>query len=124
MSVLDTKRAAKMLGVHPVTLRNLAIEGKIPCRKVGREWRFHEDHLTDWLRGDNAKEGKGETEWQSTSAAMSGGFVSPRRTEQEYENLLGPSPGETRKNTNPAANRNSGASTSSATSRVGNGRTQ
>ncbi|HCJ66946.1 MAG TPA: hypothetical protein DHV62_06370 [Elusimicrobia bacterium] len=31
------------------TLSNLAKEGKIPARKIGREWRFVKSVLLDWL---------------------------------------------------------------------------
>lgn len=125
MSILDTKRAAQFLGVHPVTLRNLAMEGKVPCRKVGREWRFSVEHLTDWLKGDNSKqEETGDTQWQSSSAATSGGSASPRQTASEYESLLGLHQDAKQQSTKAAEKQNSGAFTSSETSRAESGRKQ
>lgn len=47
--VLDVEGAAKFLMVTMYTLRALARDGKIPARKVGREWRFNRRALLDWL---------------------------------------------------------------------------
>ncbi|MGW2938046.1 helix-turn-helix domain-containing protein, partial [Streptomyces sp. NPDC001156] len=40
MELLRLSKAAKRLGVHPVTLRLWADSGKIPVTWVGRERRF------------------------------------------------------------------------------------
>jgi excisionase family DNA binding protein len=40
MELLRLSRAARRLGVHPVTLRSWADSGKIPMTWVGRERRF------------------------------------------------------------------------------------
>jgi excisionase family DNA binding protein len=45
MELLRLSRAAKRLGVHPVTLRLWADSGKIPVTWVGRERRFSSDDV-------------------------------------------------------------------------------
>jgi excisionase family DNA binding protein len=47
-SVLDTKGAAKFLGVHVKTVRRFAACGEIPSYKVGRKWCFRVEALTHW----------------------------------------------------------------------------
>jgi len=56
--VLFIDEAAALLGVHPVTLRRLAGLGRVPCRKVGREWRFSQPALMAWLAGAPREEPK------------------------------------------------------------------
>ena len=43
--LIDAERAAKILGVHPKTVKRLAAEGGIPAMKIGRVWRFRESEL-------------------------------------------------------------------------------
>lgn len=50
MKILSTDEAALVLKLHPVTLTRLARDGRVPASKVGREWRFVEEHLSEWLR--------------------------------------------------------------------------
>jgi excisionase family DNA binding protein len=45
MELLRLSRAARRLGVHPVTLRSWADSGKIPVTWVGRERRFSSDDI-------------------------------------------------------------------------------
>jgi len=49
--VLNAEEAAELLGVSPWTVREEARAGKLPGRKVGREWRFSRTALLDYLRG-------------------------------------------------------------------------
>jgi excisionase family DNA binding protein len=56
--VLYIDQAAALLGVHPVTLRRLAGAGRVPCRKVGREWRFSRATLMAWLAGSPSEDAK------------------------------------------------------------------
>ena len=41
--------AAKFLKIGKNTLYSLARGGKIPARKIGREWRFVSTAIIDWL---------------------------------------------------------------------------
>jgi excisionase family DNA binding protein len=48
-SLLDVVEAARLLRIHPKTLRNKARRGIIPGVQVGRLWRFRASALNDWL---------------------------------------------------------------------------
>jgi excisionase family DNA binding protein len=50
-SLLDVAEAAKLLRIHPKTLRNKARQGIIPGVHVGRLWRFRPSALNEWLDG-------------------------------------------------------------------------
>lgn len=47
-------KAAKRLGVHPMTLRQWALDGKIPFVWVGRERRFSSVDVENMKRGSNS----------------------------------------------------------------------
>ena len=38
--LLSQQDAAELLGIHPETLRRMAVRGEIPALKVGRFWKF------------------------------------------------------------------------------------
>ncbi|MCX5367268.1 IS607 family transposase [Streptomyces sp. NBC_00124] len=46
-------KAAKRLGIHPMTLRQWALDGKIPFAWVGRERRFSSVDVENMKRGSN-----------------------------------------------------------------------
>ena len=48
-SLLDVAEAAKLLRIHPKTLRSKARRGIIPGVQVGRLWRFRPSALNEWL---------------------------------------------------------------------------
>ena len=47
--LLDTDEAAKLLRMHPRTLRTKARRGSIPAVQVGKRWRFRASTLDLWL---------------------------------------------------------------------------
>jgi excisionase family DNA binding protein len=47
---LTVAQAAEMLQIDPDTLRLLARRGQVPAAKVGRQWRFEEGLLREWVR--------------------------------------------------------------------------
>jgi excisionase family DNA binding protein len=47
--LLDVAEAAKLLRIHPKTLRTKARRGIIPATQVGRLWRFRASALNEWL---------------------------------------------------------------------------
>jgi len=49
--LLDTEEAAKLLRIHPKTLRRSARLGEIPATRIGRLWRFRASVLNQWLEG-------------------------------------------------------------------------
>lgn len=49
--VLTLKEAAKLLKLHPVTVREKAASHEIPGKKIGRVWRFRRSILEQWMDG-------------------------------------------------------------------------
>jgi excisionase family DNA binding protein len=47
--LLDTEEAARLLRMHPGTLRVKARTGAIPGVQVGKRWRFRASTLDRWL---------------------------------------------------------------------------
>ena len=47
--LLDVAEAARLLRMHPRTLRTKARERMIPAVQVGRRWRFRASALNDWF---------------------------------------------------------------------------
>jgi excisionase family DNA binding protein len=48
--LIDADEAAKLLEVHPKTVKRLAAEGIIPAMRIGRLWRFRASLLDAWMR--------------------------------------------------------------------------
>ena len=48
--LLTAQEVADYLGLHLVTVRDMLRTGKLPGRKVGREWRTLRSELEAWLR--------------------------------------------------------------------------
>jgi excisionase family DNA binding protein len=47
--LLDTEEAARLLRMHPRTLRTKARRGAIPAVQVGKRWRLRASTLDRWL---------------------------------------------------------------------------
>ena len=48
--ILDTDEVAKLLKVHPRTVKRLASEGILPGFKVGSQWRFRREAINEYIR--------------------------------------------------------------------------
>lgn len=48
-NVMTSAEAAIYLRMHVKTVCRLAKEGKIPAKKIGKEWRFLRSVLNEWL---------------------------------------------------------------------------
>jgi len=46
--ILTIEQAAEFLQVPRSTLYKIARQGQVPCRKVGRHWRFSRSALIAW----------------------------------------------------------------------------
>lgn len=46
---LTVAEVAEYLGIHPVTVRRMARDGKLPGRKIGKYWRFDPDNLREYM---------------------------------------------------------------------------
>jgi excisionase family DNA binding protein len=56
MDLLTVEEAAKILKIHPVTLRNWLRKGKIQGVKISqREWRIPESALREFIEGAREK---------------------------------------------------------------------
>jgi excisionase family DNA binding protein len=49
-AVLTIEELSAYLKVPKSTLYKLVREGKVPCQKVGRHWRFHKNAIDVWLQ--------------------------------------------------------------------------
>lgn len=48
-TLIDANEAARFLKLHPVTVRELAKQGRIPAAQIGRAWRFRMSRLIAWV---------------------------------------------------------------------------
>jgi excisionase family DNA binding protein len=53
--LLDVAEAARLLRIHPKTLRVKAGNGIIPGIQIGRAWRFRASMLNRWLEGNTRR---------------------------------------------------------------------
>jgi len=56
--LLDVAEAARLLRIHPKTLRVKAGSGIIPGIQIGRVWRFRASTLNRWLEGIAGRYGR------------------------------------------------------------------
>ena len=49
--LIDAAQAARILNLHPVTVREMASRGVIPGLKIGKVWRFRCSSLDEWITG-------------------------------------------------------------------------
>ncbi|MFN2468677.1 MAG: helix-turn-helix domain-containing protein [Gaiellaceae bacterium] len=56
--VMTSEQLAELLQVGERTVRELAANGELPGRKVGREWRFARRAVLDWLAGPDPLAGR------------------------------------------------------------------
>ena len=47
--LIDAAQAARILNLHPVTVREMASRGAIPGLKIGKVWRFRGSSLDKWV---------------------------------------------------------------------------
>lgn len=48
--LINARRAAQLLRVHPKTAKRMASTGILPGIKIGRVWRFRESALDEWMK--------------------------------------------------------------------------
>ena len=60
--VLTIEELADYLRISRSTLYKLAQEGRVPCQKVGRHWRFRKQSIDRWLErgGANGANAEGD----------------------------------------------------------------
>ncbi len=47
--IMTIQEASDFLRIPLSSLYKLAQQGKIPCQKIGRHWRFHKQALEKWF---------------------------------------------------------------------------
>jgi excisionase family DNA binding protein len=47
--LITAEGAARLLRLHPKTVKRLAQAGQLPGMKIGRVWRFRESSLDAWM---------------------------------------------------------------------------
>lgn len=63
--LLNSREAAKLLGVHPKTLMQMARRGEIPAVRIGKFWRFRASALDSWIKSEvSFAHGRGYRETQ------------------------------------------------------------
>jgi excisionase family DNA binding protein len=58
--VMTIDEVAEYLRIPRSSLYKLAQEGRIPCQKVGRHWRFRREALDRWLEANQGAPPTGE----------------------------------------------------------------
>ena len=53
VSVMTVDEVAEYLRIPRSSLYKLAQEGRIPCQKVGRHWRFRRIAIDQWLSNEH-----------------------------------------------------------------------
>jgi len=48
--VWNCHEASRFLRIHPVTVKRLARQGKLPGFRIGNRWRFRPSELDAWAR--------------------------------------------------------------------------
>jgi len=47
---MTAEEVAAFLRVHRTTLYRLARSGRIPAFKIGSDWRFYREQVTEWMK--------------------------------------------------------------------------
>jgi len=47
--ILTNREVADLLKLHPKTVNKLAISGKLPAYRIGRQWRFRKSEVLKLL---------------------------------------------------------------------------
>lgn len=53
--LLTVQEAATFLRLHYRTVQRMLKEGRLPGRKIGKEWRIHREELVKFARGEQPK---------------------------------------------------------------------
>lgn len=85
-NVLDAVEVGNRLGIHSTTVRRLALEGRLPCLRLGREFRFWWPAVIERLgqndpalTGEGGSETSGEEEADAPLAAENAAPARQRR---------------------------------------------
>jgi len=65
---LTVEQVAAHLNIAPVTVYRWIEAEKIPCHKVGRQWRFKISEVDEWIRTGGAADDSGEPKKKKAEA--------------------------------------------------------
>lgn len=57
--LLTLAKAAEIAEYKPTSLRNMALRGEFPAKKIGRDWVITRSQLEKWMRGPGYHPRKG-----------------------------------------------------------------
>jgi len=63
--LMTVEEVAEYLQLHPLTVRRLARENKVPFFKLGRQWRAKRELLDQWIEEQSLQNVKDATEEQA-----------------------------------------------------------
>ena len=63
--VLTIEELSAYLKIPKSTLYKLVREGKVPCQKIGRHWRFRKEAIDRWLEETRGRTKDGGNEWRT-----------------------------------------------------------
>ncbi|OFV95686.1 MAG: hypothetical protein A3H28_15510 [Acidobacteria bacterium RIFCSPLOWO2_02_FULL_61_28] len=50
--LIDSAKAAGLLGIHEKTLQRMARDGRVPAIRIGKFWRFRKTDLNAWVQSE------------------------------------------------------------------------
>lgn len=86
--IMNTIEAAAFVGIHPVTLRAHAKDGVVPAGKFGDDWRFVEEDLLQYIRGQYSSSKPAPCPSTSSPALPTGSRTSPSLANLDYGDRL------------------------------------
>ena len=48
--IMQAKDVAEYLHLHLFTIHKLARQGRLPCFKIGSDWRFRRSAIEEWVK--------------------------------------------------------------------------
>lgn len=62
-NLVGVKHVAEKLGIHEATVYRMANRGQIPAVKLGGQWRFRSDLVTNWLEKEMFRQQEARKQW-------------------------------------------------------------
>ena len=66
ITVVSSAEAAKILGIHPLSIQKLIYSGALSAEKIANRWLIPRDELTEFAKTYNPNRGRPRTKRQYT----------------------------------------------------------